>query len=103
MSAAISAQQLTKPKPRKVTPLGKLLAAYNELLGAWIVSGLPGHMKTLVHDDGSFSIQYCGHDPISFESLTIYQSDRNFERKKQRILDYLSGKIDYLEEKGESL
>lgn len=98
------ATQSTKPKPRKVNPLGKLLAAHNELLGAWIVSGLPGHMKIRQHDDdGSYSIEYCGHDPIGFESLTIYQGDRNFELKKQCILDYLEGKITSLEEKGKHL
>ena len=97
------ATQSTKPKPRKVNSLGKLLAAHNELLGAWIVSGLPGHLRIRQDDDGSYSIGYCGHEPIGFESLTIYQGDRNFDVKKQRILDYLSGKVDCLEEKGEHL
>lgn len=103
MTTAFATQPTTKAKSRKVTPLGNLLAAYHEILGAWIISSLPGHMKTLLHDDGSFSIEYCGHDPIGFESLTIYQRDSNFELKKQRILDYLSGKIDYLEKVGERL
>ena len=94
--------QPTKAKPRKVNKLGKLLAAHNELLGAWIVSGLPGHLKIRQGDDDhSYTIEFCGHEPTGFESIMIYPGDRNFEPKKQRILDYLSGKTDYLEEKAE--
>lgn len=98
--AAAFATQSTKPKPRKLNQMGKLFAAHNELLGAWVVSGLPGHLKIRQYDDVSYSIEFCGHDPIGFESLTIYQGDPNFGLKKQRILDYLEGKINSLEEKG---
>jgi len=104
MSAAINTQQLTKAKPRKVTPLGKLLATYNELLGAWIVSGLPGALEVrLCNDRSSYQIGFCGHEPVGFASISIYMDDLNFERKKQRLMDYLSGKIDYLEKEGEHL
>lgn len=90
------ATQSTKPKSRRVTPLGKLLATHNELLGAWLVSGLQGHLSIRQCDNDSYSIEYCGHHPVGFDSITIYQHDQNFELKKQRILDYLSGKIDFL-------
>lgn len=104
MSAAISAQQLTKAKPRKVTPLGKLLATYNELLSAWIISGLPGALEVrLCNNESRYQISFCGHEPVGYASLVIYTNDRDFELKKQRILDYLSGKIDYLEKEGEHL
>ena len=101
---AVVDTQLAKAKTRKVSPLGKLLATYNELLGAWIVSGLTGYLKILQTDPhGSYAIEYCGYEPTNFKSVTIYQGDYKFELKKQRILDYLSGKIDYLEEQGEFL
>jgi hypothetical protein len=87
----------------KVNSLGRLLDTHEELLAAFIVSGLSGHIEVRqCRDDGIYALIFCGHD-IGFESITIYQDDRNFELKKQRILDYLNGKTDYLEEKGEIL
>ena len=96
MSAAISTPQLTKAKTRKVTPLGKLLATYNELLGAWIISGVCGTLEVRNNNPNNYQIAFCGHKPVGFTSITIYTNDQRFELKKQRILDYLSGKIDYL-------
>ncbi len=94
----------TKPKSRKVNSLGKLLSAHHDILGAWIVSGLDGHLEVRHHRcDGTYSIQYCAHESLKFCSLTIYHDDRNFELKKRRILDYLSGKIDFLEKEDEHL
>ena len=104
MSTAISAPQQTKAKTRKVNPLRKLLATYNELLGAWIVSGFTGYLKIRQDDsDGSYTIEFCGYEPTNFQSVEIYQGDRNFELKKQRVLDYLSGEVDYLRKQGENL
>jgi len=103
MSAAISAQQLTKAKSRKVTPLGKLLATYSELLGAWIVSGLCGTLEVRNNNHKDYQIAFCGHESVGFASITIYTNDLDFELKKQRILDYLSGEIDYLVKEGEYL
>lgn len=104
MNTALDTQPTTKAKSRRVNSLGKLLAAHNEILGAWLISGLPGDLE--IRRNGSqdfYSIAFCGHDPIGFVSMTIYQGDRDFELKKQRILDYLSGKIDYLKKEGEIL
>lgn len=95
MATALDTQQLPKAKPRKVTPLGKLLATYNELLGAWIISGLCGTLEVRGNYK-DYQIAFCGHEPVGFTSITIYTNDQRFELKKQRILDYLSGKIDYL-------
>ena len=103
MTTALDTQP-TKAKPRRVTQLGKLLAAHNEILSAWIMSGLDGHVEIRRTDIRNFyAIEYCGHESIGFKSLTIYQGDHNFEAKKQIILDYLSGKSDCLEEKDELL
>ena len=102
MATALDTQQVTKAKPRKVTPLGKLLARYNELLGAWIVSGLPGTLEVR-SGNHNYQISFCGHEPVGFHSIAIYTNDGSLELKKQRILDYLSGKIDYLEKEGEHL
>ena len=100
MTTALATQS-TKTKSRKVNALGRLLDTHKELLAAWIVSGLPGHFKLRQDDDdGTYSIDFCGHEPVGFESITIYQNDRLFELKKQRILDYLEGKVSSLEENG---
>jgi hypothetical protein len=103
MSHTAFATQQPKPKSRKVTPLGKLLATYNELLGAWITSGLVGSLEVRNNNLRDYQIAFCGHEPVGFSSIAIYENDRDFELKKQRILDYLSGKIDYLEGKDECL
>lgn len=97
MTTALDTQP-TKAKPRRVTQLGKLLAAHNELLGAWIVSGLPGHLLIRDAKVDSYAIEFCGHEPVGFKSITIHLGDHNFQVKKQIILDYLSGKSDSLEE-----
>lgn len=103
MTTAFATQPATKAKSRKLTPLGKLLAAHNELLKAWIVSGVDGFLKIRQPNEDSYAVEFCGCTPVNFESITIYQGDVDFEVKKQRILDYLSGKVDCLEEKGEHL
>lgn len=97
------ATQQTNNKSRKRTPLGKLLATYNELLGAWIVSGLGGTLEVRNNTHNDYQIGFCGHEQVGFASITIYTNDVNFELKKQRILDYLSGKIDFLVKEDEHL
>lgn len=97
------ATQPTKAKPKKAKQISKLLALHNELLGAWIASGLPGHLKIRDSHIYGYALEFCGHEPVNFATLAIYQGDHNFALKKQRILDYLSGKITYLEKEDEHL
>ena len=97
------ATQSTKAKSKKAKQISKLLAVYNELFGAWITSGLPGHLKIRDSHIYGYALEFCGHEPVNFATLAIYQGDRNFELKKQRILDYLSGKVTFLEKEDECL
>lgn len=83
-----------------------LLAAYQEILNKYLQCDNKGRLSIERHDDGELTISFCAGPALGFKSLNIYQFDVDTKRtdtKKKRILDYLSGKIDYLEKPNEHL
>lgn len=83
-----------------------LLAAYQEILNKYLQSDNKGVLEIRRYDDGELVVGYCAGPELGFKSLMIYQFDvdtKRFDVKKKRILDYLSGKIDYLEKPNEHL
>lgn len=83
-----------------------LLAAYQEILNQYLQCDNKGSLEIYRYDDNEIVIRFCAGRGLGFKSLTIYQFDvdtKRIDTKKKRILDYLSGKIDYLEKPNEHL
>lgn len=83
-----------------------IIAAYQEILNKYLQSDNRGSLCIERYDDGELSIMFCAGRALDFKSLNIYQFEIDTKRidlKKKRILDYLSGKIDYLEKPNEHL